>query len=60
MAEKISAEKELFKRFIPPKWGLGYIEFSDVPSGPESHGNMPIFHDKKISRLYEKLHNSKG
>ena len=59
MAEKISVEKELIKRFVPPKWGLGYVEIPNVPSSPESHGNVPIFHDKKISQLYEKLHNSK-
>ena len=60
MVEKTSAEKELFKRFVPPKRGLGYVEFSDVPSGLESHGNVPIFYDKKISQIYEKLHNFKS
>ena len=60
MAEKISAEKELFKKFIPSKRGLGYVEVPDVPSGSGSHGNVPIFHDKKITRLYKNLHNSKG
>ena len=44
----------------PPKRDLGYVEISDVPSGLESHGNVSVFHDKKISQLYEKLHNSKG
>ena len=34
VAEKISAENELFKRFVPPKHDLGYVEISDVPSGP--------------------------
>ena len=60
VAEKISAENELFKRFIPPKRGIGYVEFPDVPSGSGSHGNVSIFHDKKITRLYENLHNSNG
>ena len=60
VAEKISAEKELFKRFVPPKRGIGYVEIPDVPSGSGSHGTMPIFHDKKITRLFENLHNSKG
>ena len=26
VAENISAEKELFKRFVPSKRGLGYVE----------------------------------
>ena len=60
VAEKISAENELFKKFIPSKRGLGFVEFPDVPSGSRSHGNVPTFHDKKITRLYENLHNSKG
>ena len=60
MAEKISAEKELFKKFIPSKWGLGFVEFPNVHSGSGSHQNVPVFYDKKITRLYENLHNSKG
>ena len=43
VAEKISAEKELFKRFVPSKRGLGYVEIPDVPSGLGSHGNVPVF-----------------
>ena len=59
MAEKISAENELFKRFVPPKQGLWYVEISDVPRGLESQGNVLVFHEKKIPQIYEKLHNSK-
>ena len=59
MAEEISVENELFKKFVPPKRGLGHVEISNIPSGPESHGNESIFHDNKITQIYEKLHNSK-
>ena len=47
------------KRFVPPKREIGYVEISNVPSGSGSHGNVPVFHDKKITRLYENLYNLK-
>ena len=60
VAEKISAENELFKRFVPSKRGLGYVEIPDVPSGSGSHGNVPAFNDRKVTQLYKKIHNFKG
>ena len=46
--------------FVPPKREIGYVEIPYVPSGSESHGNVPVFNDKKITQLIENLHNSKG
>ena len=75
MAEKILVENKLFKRFVPPKRGIGYVEkpfcsgkigcfmsheIPKVPSGLGSHENVRVYHDKKIYKLYERLHNSKG
>ena len=75
VAEKISAENELFKRFVPPKQGIGYVEkpscsgkigcntsheIPNVSSGLGSHENVLVHHDKNISQLYERLHKSKG
>ena len=60
VAEKISAEKKLFKRFVPSKGCIGYVEIPDVPSGSGYHENVPVFHDKKITQLFENLHNFKG
>ena len=70
MAEQITQHKELFKRFIPHKQGLGYVESSSEncvqpsarsPRDPKttcSEGIQVAYIDQKITQLFEKLQSS--
>ena len=67
VAEKLSAEKELYKRkFVPPKRGLGFVEKTsciektgctrshEIPKatcGQGSYGNLLVHQDKKITQM---------
>ena len=76
IAEKIAQEKEHFKRFVPPKKGLGYVGESSnkgkqvagscsskVPKSTHrkgSQGNSASYKDKKIIQLFRTLQNFIG
>ena len=72
MVEQVAQHKELFKKFIPEKRGLRYIDPSSEscvqhsessPRDPKTTCSERIqvaYIDQKITQLFEKLQSSTG